>query len=178
MAKEAVSTGSTNLSNMWEYGWKKYLDYFFTSIIIGLIVLIGFLFMVPGLISISSEISQSGFEFANMDYEAFIPLLYGLMIMIPYMLIISVVFSLVNYAVVIDDLSAIKAVKKGLSVFWKNKLTVFIIWLIIVFISFLFGLLGSIPYIGGMISLFVSLLIVAPLTTVWYSKFYMKISKS
>ncbi len=45
MAKEALLTGKTNLSHMWDYGKKKYLDYFVASFIVGLIFLIGVLFL-------------------------------------------------------------------------------------------------------------------------------------
>jgi len=63
--------------------------------------------------------------------------------------------------------------KKGFRVFWHNKLSVFIIWLIVGVISFLFGLIGIIPIIGGILSLIVTFLIVVPLTTIWWSKFYL-----
>jgi len=177
MAKEALLTGKTNLSHMMDYGKKKYLDFFFASIIVGLIFLIGVLFLIPGILSVSSEIASSGFEFSNQNINAYLPLIIGFLIMVPYMIIMSVIFALVSYAVVIDDLSAIEGVKKAFRVFWHNKLNVFLIWLIVGVIGFLFGLIGLIPFIGGTLSFIVTLLIVTPLTTVWWSKFYITISK-
>lgn len=178
MAKEALLTGKTNLSHMMDYGKRKYLNYFFASIIVGLIFLIGVLFLIPGILSVSSEIGSSGFEFSSQNINAYFPLIIGFLIMIPYMVIMSIIFALVSYAVVIDDLSAIEGVKKGFRVFWHNKLSVFIIWLIVGVISFLFGLIGIIPIIGGILSLIVTFLIVVPLTTIWWSKFYLTISKT
>jgi len=178
MAKEALLTGKTNLSHMMDYGKRKYLDYFFASIIVGLIALIGVLFIIPGILSISSEISSSGFDFSSQNINAYFPMIIGLLIMIPYMIIMSIIFALVSYAVVIDDLSAIEGVKKGFRVFRHNKLNVFLIWLIVGVISFLFGLIGLIPIIGGTLSLIVTFLIVTPLTTIWWSKFYITISKT
>ena len=81
MAKEAISTGKTNLSHMWDYGKKKYLDFFFTCIILGLIFLIGVMFIIPGLISVSSEISESGFDFTSQNIESYFPLIIGFIIM-------------------------------------------------------------------------------------------------
>ena len=160
MAKEAIQTGKTNLSHMMDYGKRKYLNYFFANIILGLIMLVGFLFLIPGIISISS-----------------IPLIIGFVIMVPYMLIMSIIFALVGYAIVIDDLPAIEGVKKALSVFRQNKLNLFLVWLIVMFLTFLFGLIGVIPIIGGILSVIVTFLIVSPLTVIWWSKFYMTVTK-
>jgi len=178
MAKEALLTGKTNLSHMMDYGKRKYLNYFFASVIVGLIFLIGVLFLIPGILSVSSEIGTSGFEFSSQNINAYFPLIIGFLIMIPYMVIMSIIFALVSYAVVIDDLSAIEGVKKGFRVFWNNKINVFLIWLIVLVISFLFGLIGVIPIIGGILSFIVTFLIVTPLTTIWWSKFYLTVSKT
>jgi len=178
MAKEALLTGKTNLSHMWDYGKKKYLSYFFASIVVGLIMLIGVLFLIPGILSISSEIGSSGFDFSSQNFNAYIPLITGILIMVLYVIIMSIIFALVGYAVVIDDLSAIEGVKKALRVFWHNKISVFVIWLIVLVISFLFGLIGIIPIIGGILSLIVTFLIVYPLTAIWWSKVYITISKT
>jgi len=178
MAKEAILTGKTNLSHMIDYGKRKYLNYFFASIIVGLIFLIGVLFLIPGILSVSSEIGSSGFEFSGQNINAYFPLIIGFLIMVPYMVIMSIIFALVSYAVVIDDLSAIEGVKKAFRVFWHNKISVFLIWLIVLVISILFGLIGLIPIIGGILSLIVTFLIVTPLTTIWWSKFYLTISKT
>lgn len=178
MAKEALLTGKTNLSHMIDYGKRKYLNYFFASIIVGLIFLIGVLFLIPGILSVSSEIGSSRFEFSSQNINAYFPLIIGFLIMIPYMVIMSIIFALVSYAVVIDDLAAIEGVKKAFRVFWHNKISVFLIWLIVLVISILFGLIGLIPIIGGILSLIVTFLIVTPLTTIWWSKFYITVSKT
>ena len=178
MAKEALLTGKTNLSHMMDYGKKKYLDYFVASIRVGLISLIGVLFLIPGILSVSSEIGSSGFEFSSQNINAYFPLIIGFLIMLPYMIIMSIIFALVSYAVVIDDLSAVEGVKKALRVFWHNKINVFLIWLLLLIIGFIFGLIGLIPIIGGIISLIVTIVIVTPLMTIWWSKFYMAVSKT
>ena len=178
MAKEAILNGKTNLSHMWDYGKKKYLDYFIASIIIGLIALIGVLFIIPGFLSVSSEIGISGFNFSSHNFNAYIPLIIGFVIMILYMLILSIIFALVSYSIVIDDLSAIEGIKKAVRIFMQNKSSVFVIWLIIVVINFIFGLIGQIPIIGGILSIIVSFIVVIPITMIWMSKFYLTISKT
>jgi len=178
MAKEALLTGKTNLSHMMDYGKRKYLNFFFANIIVGLIFLIGVLFLIPGILSIISEIGSSGFEFSSQNINAYFPLIIGFLIMIPYMIIMSIIFALVSYAVVIDDLSAIEGVKKAFRVAWHNKIRVFLMCLIVLVIGFIFGLIGLIPFIGGILSFIVTLLIVTPLTTIWWSKFYITISKT
>lgn len=177
MSKEAILNGKTNLSHMWDYGKKKYLDYFFASIIVGLITLIGVIFLIPGILSLS-EIGISGFNFSSQNITTYIPLIIGFVIMALYMCILSIIFALVSYTIVIDDLSAIEGVKKAFRVFRSNKLNVFLIWLIVLVINFLFGLVGMIPIIGGILSLIVTFLIAVPLTTIWWSKFYLTISKT
>ena len=44
-------------------------------------------------------------------------------------------------------------------------------------LTFLFGLIGVIPIIGGILSVIVTFLIVSPLTVIWWSKFYMTVTK-
>ena len=178
MAKEAILTGKTNLSHMIDYGKRKYLSYFCASIIVGLIFIIGVLFLIPGILSISSEIGSSGFEFSSQNFSTFIPLVIGFLFMVPYMIIMSIVVSLVTYSVVIDDLSTVEGVKKGFRVFWNNKINVFLIWLIVVIVGIIFGLIGLIPIIGGILSLILSFIIVTPLTTIWWSKLYITITKT
>ena len=133
MAKEALLTGKTNLSNMMEYGKRKYLNLFFASVIVGLIFLIGVFFLIPGILSVSSEISKSGFEISGQNINAYFPLIIGFLIMITYVIIMSIIFALVSYAVVLDDLSAIDCVKKGFRVFWNNKLSVFLLMFFTIF---------------------------------------------
>jgi len=58
MAKEAVLTGRTNLSHMTSYGKKKFLSYFCATILVGLIISVGFLFILPVLIDLSANMES------------------------------------------------------------------------------------------------------------------------
>ena len=112
-------------------------------------------------------------------------LLVGIALFVIYALIISIVFALTRYAVVIEDLRAVEGVKTAFKRFLEHKLDVFLMWLIVtiigVGISFaadLFGnlinLLNGVP-VGSLIGIIVSLVVVQPLTVVWWSGFYLRL---
>jgi hypothetical protein len=106
-----------------------------------------------------------------------IPLFIGLFFMAVYGLLLSLVFFLVNYAVVIDDLRAVEGVKTGIHMFFKQKLAVFLLWLLLIVLAFVLGLLSVIPYIGGFLVFLVSLIVYLPLITLWVTNLYLTISK-
>jgi len=90
----------------------------------------------------------------------------------------SIILALVPYAVVLDDLKAVSGLFRGVKVFWRyNKINVFLLWLISLVISIILGLFGRIPYIGGIIVLIFSFFLVAPITTIWWTKLYLTITK-
>lgn len=49
MAKEATETGKTCMSDMKEYGRRKFISLLFADIIVGLITLVGLVFLIPGI---------------------------------------------------------------------------------------------------------------------------------
>lgn len=179
MAKEAILTGSTNFSHMMTYGKKKFLSYFGASIIVGLVMFVGFLFALPGFIDLLANIESLSSTPTTQELLAIMgPLMIGGLLMIVYMLLMSIILALVLYAVVLDDLKAIGGFFKGIQVFWYyNKLNVFLLWLIVLIISSILGLFGMIPYAGSIIVFILSFFVVAPLTTIWWTKLYLTITK-
>jgi len=179
MAKEAILAGSTNFSHMMTYGKKKFLSYFGASIIVGLIMFVGFLFTLPGLINLFANIESLSSTPTPQEALAIMgPLIMGGLLMVIYVIPMSVVLALVPYAVVLDDLKAIDGFSKGVRVFWRyNKLNVFLLWLIVLVVSIILGLFGMIPYVGGIIVFIISFFVVAPLTTIWWTKLYLTITK-
>jgi len=178
MAKEAILTGRTNLSHMVDYGKRKYLSLFAANIIVGLIASVGFLFLIPGILSLYSIATDPSVSISGYGIFAVFTLLIGLIPMAVYMLAMSILLALVSYAVVLDDLKAIEGFKKGVRVVWHNKINVFLIWLIVLVVGIVAGLIGNIPFVGWILSLIVSLVIVSPLTAIWWSKLYLGISKA
>ncbi|MCU4139378.1 MAG: hypothetical protein MW690_001310 [Methanophagales archaeon] len=189
MAKEAHLKGKTSLSDMIYYGSKKFLSLLGADIIVGLIALLGLIFLIPSIVFILPYLPYITPSPDAVPRELmltfFALLLIGIVLFAIYALIISIVFALTRYAVVIEDLRAVEGVKTAFKRFLEHKLDVFLMWLIVtiigVGISFaadLFGnlinLLSGVP-VGSLIGIIVSLVVVQPLTVVWWSGFYLRL---
>ena len=174
MAKGAAETGSTSLSDMMDHGRRKFLSLLFANIIVGLIALAGVVFLIPGVLYLLPTLttSQAPPDVTNM--AAFARLFLGFVIMLLYMLIVSVMFALPPYAVVIDDLGAVDGVKKGFKFFMAHKVDVFLLWLVVVVIAVVASIiLSNIPFIGQLISMAVSVIVIQPLSVIWWSRLYL-----
>ena len=174
MAKEATEKGRTSLSDMTDYGRRKFLSLLFANIIVGLIVLAGVVFLIPGVLYLLPTIntSQTPFDVTNM--AAFALLFLGFMLMLIYMLIVSIMFALPPYAVVIGDLRAVDGVKTGFKFFMKHKVDVFLLWLVVGVIAVVASIiLSNIPFIGQLISMAVSVIVIQPLSVIWWSRLYL-----
>jgi len=189
MAKEAHLKGKTNLSDMIYYGSKKFLSLLGADIIVGLIALLGLIFLIPSIVFILPYLPYITPSTDAVPRELmltfFALLLIGIVLFAIYALIISIVLALTRYAVVIEDLRAVEGVKTAFKRFLEHKLDVFLMWLIVtiigVGISFaadLFGnlvnLISGVP-VGSLIGIIVSLVVVQPLTVVWWSGFYLRL---
>ncbi|NYT00979.1 MAG: hypothetical protein GKB99_04580 [Methanocellales archaeon] len=175
MAKEAIKSGRTNLSDMTNYGSRKFIDVFFANLIIGLISFAGVVFIIPGFLSFWDVIISG----RNILPGEVLPLLVlfglGFLAMCIYSMIISIMFAPSLYAIVIDNLGAVEGVKKGFRFFMDNKVDVFLIWIIVFAITAVSGFINSIPYIGWIIGMAVSILIVSPLAVIWWSRLYLDV---
>lgn len=173
MAKEAVGTGQTNLSHMINYGKKKFVSVFFVDIIIGLISIVGIIFLIPGILQIVPKLSMLS-ELTPGEVLGTLALFgLGFLAMLVYITIINIIFSLSKYVVVIDDVDAINGIKTGFNFFKQNKAVVFILWLIVLVAGIISGSFSSIPYIGWAINLLISAIIIQPLTVIWWSRLYL-----
>ncbi len=173
MAKEATETGRTNIAHMIEYGKRKFISLLFTNIIIGLISFVGFVFLVPGILYILPKLRALSELPPGEAFTALALFGLGFLAMIVYILIISIIFALPRYAVVIDDVGAIRGVKSGFKFFMNNKLAVFLLWLIIFALSLISASFGFLEYIGWLISMILSVIIILPLTVIWWSRLYL-----
>ena len=175
MAKEATENGRTSFYHLIEYGKRKFISLFFTDIIIGLISFGGIVFLIPGILYILPELralSELPPEEAVMALAVFG---LGFLAMIVYLMIISIIFALPRYSVVIDDVGAIEGIKNGFAAFMCNKVAVFLLWLIALAVTIIAASSGAIPYIGGIISVILSVIIIQPLTVIWWSRLYLSI---
>ncbi len=175
MAKEAIKNGRTNLSDMKDYGSRKFIDVLFANLIIGLIAFAGVIFIIPGFLSFWDVIISG----INLPTAEVLPLVaifgLGFLAMGIYVVIISIIFAPSLYAIVIDDLGAVEGVKKGFRFFMDNKVDVFLIWLIVFAITAVSIFVGSIPYIGWIIRIGISVIIIYPLAVIWWSSLYLDI---
>jgi hypothetical protein len=178
MAKEATETGSTNLSDMKGYGKRKFISLLFVDIIVGLIALIGFVFLIPGIVYALPVITTSPEPTPEIFMPAFAIFMIGILIMSIYGIIVSIMFALPRYSVVIDDLGAIEGVKKAFNMFMKHKLDVFLLWLVALVIGIVVSIIISlIPYIGQFLNVVVSVIVIQPLIVVWWSRLYLSMVK-
>jgi hypothetical protein len=177
MAKEAIETGHTDLSHMLEYGRRKFMSLFFTDIIVGLISFAGIVFMIPGFLYLLPKLNVLSELPDGEIIAAFALFGLGFLVMIVYIVIISILLALPRYAVVIGDMGAIEGIKTGFRFFMSNKLAVFLLWLIVFAVSVIAGAFGAIQYIGWLISALLSVIVIEPLTVIWWSKLYLSMAE-
>lgn len=174
MAKEATVQGKTTLAAMTTYGTRKFLSLLGANLIVGLIALAGFVFLLPGLSALLPALSSSP-PFGTAGAPAgFALLALGIFLTIIYLLIVSIIFAVTPYAVVLDDLRAVEGVKRGVHFFMAHKGAVIVLWLVVLLLGVAAGaLLGAIPTIGQMLSMVVSVAVIEPLAAIWWSRVYL-----
>ncbi len=175
MAKQATETGKTSISNMMEAGKNNVVNLFLAEILLGLLSLAGLVFMVPGAMQV--DFSRL---FSPENTGATFLLLGGFIVWMVYLLILGLVLAVVRFALVVDNLGPIESITTGYGFFKKNWVDVILFILIMIAISVAFGfvdlIMGFIPIINiiwPFISLFINFLVLQPLMTVWWVRFYM-----
>jgi hypothetical protein len=193
MARQATVEMTTTSRTMWAAGRRFAADIFFVRFILGFIMLAGLVLIVPGLIHFLESLgvySTEDLAVLNLDtiseaLTAFDPqvvssLFLGLSLFIIYLLTISLLFAVVFYAVVLDDLGPIAAIRSAINFFRSNLFDVFIIWLTVMALSLSVGMVGQLfannPSAASAWSFFSvasSLVVIEPLSTVWWTRLYM-----
>jgi len=174
MAKEATVQGKTTLAAMTTYGKRKFLSLLVANVIVGLIALAGVVFLIPGVLSLLPALSTSPPFSGGGDAAAFAALGIGIFLLLMYLLLISIIFAVTPYAVVLDDLRAVDGVKRGFHFFRAHKRDVFLLWLVVLVLAIAASmLLGAIPSIGQMLSMAVSVAVIEPLSVIWWSRVYL-----
>ncbi|AAM05378.1 TPA: hypothetical protein HA338_02620 [Methanosarcina acetivorans] len=175
MAKKASETGDTVISDMVRFGSKNAVRFFLVNLLLTLILLAGIVFVVPGALTIGN---LSGLiENPAATVQGMGTLVLGILAWGIYVLVINITLSITPYALVIDELDPLEAIKKGYSFFKENKLDVFFIWIIVVGLAFINGLvselLGSENTLISGLTYFIPILILQPLTTVLWTRLYL-----
>ncbi|AKB32456.1 hypothetical protein MSSIH_1766 [Methanosarcina siciliae HI350] len=175
MAKKASETGDTVISDMVRFGSKNAVRFFLANLLVTLVLLAGIVFVVPGALTIGdlSEVIEN----PTATVQGMGTLVLGILVWVIYILVINISLSLTPYALVIDELDPLDAIKKGYNFFNENKLDVFFIWIIVVGLAFINGLvselLGSESTLVSGLTYFVPILILQPLTTVLWTRLYL-----
>jgi hypothetical protein len=105
----------------------------------------------------------------------------GLLLFILYVLILSVILATMPYALVVQDLGPMQAVLASLNFFRYNKFDVVILWLVVAALSLGLQMMGGAFSTGGgtggesisAITGIVNLLVLAPLSNLWWTRLYM-----
>ena len=178
MAEQAVAEGRTSTRVMWSAGKRHFRDMFVASVLVGLIMLAGLIFLLPGILSLPLG------ELKNIQAHpnAIGLLALGAIFLLLYLLVMSLVLATVPYALVVDVLGPIGAVKASIRFINYNKFDVFILWIIVVAISLGLQMVVSsaaaagAEAVQGALSILVSVVnvvVIAPLANVWWTRLYM-----
>jgi len=182
MAKKASETGDTVLFDMLRSGSKNAFRLFLTNLLITLMLLAGIVFIVPGALTIGDLSSLSVLiENPEAAVGGMGTLAIGILVWGIYSLIINIALSLAPYALIIDELDPLDALKTGYGFFKKNKLDVFLIWIIAVGLAFINGLLGEFmgaqnTLISG-ITYIIPILVLQPFITILWTRLYLSREK-
>ena len=175
MAIEATGSGKSRLSTMNDAGRKNLVNMFFADILFGLISLAGIVFIVPGAMKI--DLSQL-MDLKNPEAVALF--FAGLMVWVLYIIVISIVLVIFRYALVAENLGPIESISAAFEFFKKHKGDVILLFIFLIAVSFIFfivdqimGLLPIINILWSFISFFISLIVIPPLTTIWWVRLYM-----
>ncbi|HPJ29957.1 MAG TPA: hypothetical protein PLZ42_01035 [Methanothrix sp.] len=173
MAKEATLTGRTTLKDMTASGRRHFLSLFLAEILTAIIVSAGFVLLtLPFLSDIGAVFEANDPEFG--------PFVMWIGLIIIFGLLVSLLLAMIPYALVVEGLGPIGAIKAGIRFFLSNKMDVFLIWLVVMAISLAIQVIG-VPFSGSetasgifsMVNGVVSVLVISPLTTVWWTRLYM-----
>lgn len=177
MAIQATLSGKSSLSTMNDAGRKNLVNMFFAEILFGLISLAGIVFIVPGAMKI--DISQL---MDSKNPESAVLFIVGLMLWALYIIVLSIVLAIFRYALVAENLGPIDSISTAFEFFKKNKGDIVQLFIFLIVVSFALFIVDQIMnslsisiinILWSFISFFISLIVIAPLTTVWWVRLYM-----
>lgn len=175
MAIQATGSGKSRFRDMTEAGKKYFFNMFLAETLFFLITLAGIVFIVPGGMNIDfSTIFIS--EYTNDKALFFV----GIILWFIYLLLMSIILAVFRYALVADSIGPLESITVSLGFFRKNKWEVISLFVIIIFVTIAFfiidRIMGSIPIVNilwSFINAIISLIVIPPLTTIWWVRLYM-----
>ncbi len=178
MAREALEKGHTTVSKMFHVGKENFINLFLTNILVFLIAFAGLVLLIPGILTVGDlDVFLSDPENALASASL---LLAGMFVWAVYIIFLSIIFLLVDYALVIEGLDPITAIEKGVSFVMANKFSSVIVWFLVVGISVFLNLAGEAASYVDVVSqiwsfgeFILSIIVIQPLITVWLTRFYL-----
>jgi len=173
MTRQALEEGKSNTGAMWSAGKKYFFNMFLATLLMGLMTLAGLIFLLPAL--------AGGATSLQADSQAMGLLAVGLLLFILYVLVLSVILATMPYALVVQGLGPMQAVLASLNFFRFNKFDVVILWLVVAALSLGLQMMGGAFSTSGgtggepisAITGIVNLLVLAPLSNLWWTRLYM-----
>ncbi|AEH60675.1 conserved hypothetical protein [Methanosalsum zhilinae DSM 4017] len=174
MAKDVALNGRTSYEEMINSGKTHFFNYFLLQILFYLITLVGAIFVIPGILQIG--------DITNFDaiIQNLLVIGAGFVLWIIYGIFVSIILAVSYYALVVDKIGPIQAIKTSYRFFMNNKAAVVILWLLTVvvvialsFIGMLFGFNETLAIIWSVISTIVSIVVIPAVFTLWWTFLYM-----
>ena len=108
-------------------------------------------------------------------------LMLGFLLFILYVLILSLMLATAPYALVVEGLGPVQAIRAGIDFFRYNKFDVLILWLVVAALSIALQMIGGSLSTGdtvnnqalSLVTGLVNLLVLAPLSNLWWTRLYM-----
>jgi len=167
MSRQALEKGRSSTSAIWQAGRRHFLSLFLAELLMTLIILMGMLLLLPLL--------AAGLEGLGLLAVALA------LIAIFYALALTIILSTMPYALVLEHLGPLRALRASIDFFRYNKFDVAVLWLVVVALSLGLQMVGGaisdgqpgqgqpLSAITGMITL----LVLAPLSNLWWTRLYM-----
>ncbi|MDG6244924.1 MAG: hypothetical protein QCH31_11150 [Methanolobus sp.] len=174
MSKDVALNGSTSYEEMINSGKTHFFNYFLLKILYALIMFAGAIFVIPAILQIG--------DITNFDViiQNLLLIGAGFALWIIYGIVISVILAVPYYALVVDKLGPVQAIKTSYMFFMNNKAAVLILWLLTVvvviainFIGMLFAPFEYLAILWNFISTVVSIVIIPAVFTLWWTFLYM-----
>lgn len=174
MAKKASETGDTVLPDMIVSGSKNAFRLFLIDLLIGLLMLVGIVFIVPGALTIGNlSILIENPQTASLQGTGL--LVFGMILWSGYIIFLNVSLSFTQYALVIDELEPLEALSTGFHFFMENKVDVLFVWIIsisLTSINFFIGKYGGNGILVSGLTLLLSIAVIQPMITVFFTRLY------
>jgi hypothetical protein len=173
MARQALEKGKSDTGAMWPAGKRHFFNMFQATLLMGLLAMAGLIFLLPALAQ-GSQLSQADLQMTGL-------MAAGLLLFILYVLALSVILVAVPYVLVLEDLGPVQAILAAIRFFRYNKFDVVVLWLVVSALSMGLQMIGGAFSTGegaggeplSLITGIVSLLVLAPLSNLWWTRLYM-----